>query len=156
MTTTSKPDCNPMEKLSTVVECSTRSSEAFRDLLQFKDDKIGRLDQFEERYKAIIRDTFSKYKELAYDHEKQFNLLQIRYNQEHSACQQSLDELRNEILLLKEKLVEQSSEIQDLEKQTKKWQQFQFSNFSTYANEPPIKAPLINQSPFLDRLRQDS
>lgn len=111
--TKSGKDRMSIEKLAVVVESLDIANEALMDINHYRDDEIGRLDHFEAQI-GLIRDEFSQFKELADTHDEQTDELLIRLNQENHKYQQTSEDLKKQIIKLKEEIDNQSRENEQL------------------------------------------
>ena len=150
-------NCDPMEKLAAAVDSMAAANKAWRDVIQFQDEEIGRLEHFDGKFRTM-KDEFIQFKELANKHDKQANELQFRLHQEQNRHRKTTENLRDEIEKMNKAIDELSSENNklecDLKQNVENWQKLQFSNdhSSAYANTFPI---ISSPDSFIQRLCDD-
>lgn len=114
-----------MEKAA---ESFASANKSLRDVIRLGEDEIGRLESFETGFNDMM-EKFSQFSDSAFKHDKLSHDLQTRLQQDLKNLHRTIDNLKSEIVHLKQSNEEQSLENnkleRDLEESVEKFQRFQ-------------------------------
>lgn len=152
-----------MDKLAIVSDSFSKANKALREVIQNRDDEIGRLEYF-ENYFQHMQERYDQFKPLAMKSIKDAGVIQERLKKELLNHQQTIENLKSQIKSYRSEIDKQSLENERLENQLKESvksfnnDEYLAYSVSAYANAnvtTSLSSTLNNTNTIAQRFREE-